>query len=89
VSERRRLFRRAYERQRRVEAGDDDAPMRRASAYDAPEVNERRRRTLGPMVMAVARGTVGFDSSGGGHEEAQRRRILEERMRQQILDARA
>jgi hypothetical protein len=37
-----------------------------ASTDDAPEPDERRRRTIGPVVTMVARGAVGFGSSGGG-----------------------
>jgi hypothetical protein len=53
----------------------------RASIDDALEPDEWRRCTLGPVVTAVARGAVGFGSS--------ERRILEERTRQRIPDARA
>jgi hypothetical protein len=38
----------------------------RASTDGAPKSDKRRRRTLGPVVMVVARGAVGFSSSGDG-----------------------
>jgi hypothetical protein len=52
----------------RAEAGDRwrHSYGGRASTDGAPEPNERRRCTLGPAVTVVARGAVGFGSSGSG-----------------------
>jgi hypothetical protein len=55
---------------RRATSGD--APPR-SSDGDAPEVDERRWRTPGPVATTVARGAVGFDSGDGGPEGVRQR----------------
>jgi hypothetical protein len=62
-------------------SGGDDIPpgsSDRASGDGAPEVDERRGRTLGLVATAVAQGAVGIGSGGGGHE----RRGLLRRLRE-------
>jgi hypothetical protein len=58
-----------------IPGASDSGALRRATGDGAPEANERRR-TLGPMAMAVARGAVNFGSSVGGPEGARRRRWI-------------
>jgi hypothetical protein len=51
---------------RRSTGGDAPTAGGRASTDGTPEPDERRRRTLGLVVTAVARGAVGFGSSDDG-----------------------
>jgi hypothetical protein len=63
-------------------ASGGDGFLGRAS--DGDPGGQRRWRTLGPVVMAITRGAIGFSTIGGGSEGAWRRRILEERTRRWI-----
>jgi hypothetical protein len=56
-----------------LEEGDRRRRSPGSSDDDALEVDERRRRTPGLVATMVARGTVGYDSGGGGPEGAWRR----------------
>jgi hypothetical protein len=79
------------QRRWRVEAGGRQRRSwcGQASADDAPKLDERWQRTLGPVVTAVARDAVGFGSTGSGPKGARRWWILEERTWRRILEERA